>query len=89
MEIAVRSQIERPYSVQSNQADFLPLTEKMKSTLPIRLHGFVLFVCLLVFFYPHGKSLFICLEITSLYELEALPWWKVAQRLNSKGGRGG
>ena len=58
----------------------------MKSTLSIRLHGFVLFVCLLVFFYHHGKSLFICLEITSPYELEALPWWKVAQRLNCKGG---
>ena len=53
---------------------------------------FCLFVCLFVFFfffYPHGKSLFICLEITSLYELEALPWWKVAQRLNSNGGGGG
>ena len=51
---------------------------------------FCLFVCLLVFFfYPHGKSLFICLEITSVYELEALPWWKVAQRLNSNGGGGG
>ena len=61
----------------------------MKSTLPIRLHGFVLFVCLFVFFYPDGKSLFICLEITSLYELETLPWWKVAQRLNFKGGGGG
>lgn len=90
MEIAVRSQIERPYSVQSNQADFLPLTEK-DEVYPTNKIAWFCFVCLFAcfFFYPHGKSLFICLEITSLYELEALPWWKVAQRLNSKGGRGG
>ena len=32
--------------------------KKMKSTLPIRLHGFVLFVCLLFFFLPTRKKPF-------------------------------
>ena len=83
MEIAVRSQIERPYSVQSNQAVFCQLTEK-DEVYPTNKIAWFCFVCF--FFYPNGKSLFICLEITSLYELETLRWWKVAQRLNFKGG---
>lgn len=58
----------------------------MKSTNKI---AWFCFVCLFVFFTHMEKAFSFVLIIISLYELETLPWWKVAQRLNFKEGGGG